>query len=120
MYDVNTYNTASNASGLGVLAGVNASSTIISLAVAVVSIVALWKIFEKAGIEGWKSIIRIYNMVVLFQLVDLNPWLLLLALIPCLGWIAIWILSIVAYVRLAKKMGQDSSAFIVFIAVLSP
>ncbi len=29
--------------------------------VAVFFIVCMWKIFEKAGVEGWKSIIPIYN-----------------------------------------------------------
>ena len=46
----------------------------------VVAIVAYWKIFTKAGEAGWKSLIPIYNSVVLFKIVGLNPWLLLLYL----------------------------------------
>lgn len=41
---------------------------IISLALMIVQIVALWKIFEKAGEKGWKSIIPIYNLYILFKM----------------------------------------------------
>ena len=32
-------------------------------------IVALWKIFTKAGEPGWKSIIPIYNIIMLLKIV---------------------------------------------------
>ena len=36
-----------------------------SLAFWVVSVVALWKVFEKAGEKGWKALIPVYNFWVL-------------------------------------------------------
>ena len=120
MYDFGTYDAATTTAGAGALAGMNAGSYIISLAYWVLSVVALWKIFEKAGIEGWKSIIPVYNIILVFKKVDLNPWLLLLFLIPCLGWIAVYVLTIVAYARLAKQMGQESGAFVILIIFFSP
>ena len=36
--------------------------TILSLAVAVLGVVAMWKIFEKAGEPGWAAIIPFYNL----------------------------------------------------------
>lgn len=39
-----------------------------SIAVYVLSIIAWWKIFEKAGEPGWKSLIPIYNLYVLYKL----------------------------------------------------
>ena len=113
MYDFGTYDTTSSFT-------VNPVSSIISLALWVLSIVALWKLFEKMGIEGWKSIIPIYNIVIVYKEVDLNPWLLLLLLVPCFGWIAVYVLSVIAYVRLAKKFGQDSTAFILLIIFIEP
>ena len=35
----------------------------IYLGFAIVQIIAMYKIFEKAGIEGWKAIIPIYNIL---------------------------------------------------------
>lgn len=41
---------------------------IISIAICILQIVALWKVFEKAGEAGWKSIIPIYNLYILFKI----------------------------------------------------
>ena len=53
-----------------------------SLAIAVLAIVAMWKIFTKAGEPGWASIIPIYNTYVLTKISGYNPILFLLFLIP--------------------------------------
>lgn len=37
-------------------------------------IVANWKIFEKAGEPGWKSIIPIYNIYIMFRIVNMESW----------------------------------------------
>ena len=40
-------------------------------------IIALWKIFEKAGVKGWKSLIPIYNFYCFLKIVGLSPlWVL--------------------------------------------
>ena len=36
-------------------------ATLIGLALTIVNIIALWKLFEKAGEESWKAVIPIYN-----------------------------------------------------------
>jgi len=73
-------------------AGGSALGTIIYLVIAVVAIVALWKIFTKAGEPGWASIIPFYNTFTLFKIAGLNPWLFLLLLIPFVNIvIAIWV-----------------------------
>lgn len=41
---------------------------ILSLAIVLASVVALWRIFEKAGAPGWASLIPLYNMHVLYKL----------------------------------------------------
>ena len=48
----------------------------------VLEIIGMWKIFVKAGIAGWKSIIPIYNLVLLFKLSGESPWLILLFFVP--------------------------------------
>lgn len=37
-------------------------------------VIANWKIFEKAGEAGWKSIIPIYNIYIMFKIVNMKNW----------------------------------------------
>lgn len=41
---------------------------VLSIIVAIVFVVGMWKMFVKAGEGGWASIIPIYNIYVLFQI----------------------------------------------------
>lgn len=52
------------------------------LIVLVVAIVAMWKVFVKAGEPGWASIIPLYNAYVMVKIAGLNPLLFLLFLVP--------------------------------------
>ena len=118
-YDYNYGQTVGT--GAGVLAGVSVIPiAIISLCMTVILIIALWKIFEKCGEEGWKSIVPIYNIITLFKIVGIAPWYIALALIPCVGPIIFTVFSIIAYIRLAKKFGKDSTGFILLIIFLAP
>ena len=57
----------------------------------IVNIVAFWQIFEKAGIPGWKSIIPVYNLLVLFDILGKPRYWFLFLLIPGLHiFIPIW------------------------------
>ncbi len=50
--------------------------------VGVVMLVASWKIFEKAGVAGWKSLVPFYNMYLLVQIVGKPTWWFLLMFVP--------------------------------------
>ena len=52
------------------------------IAVYVISVIAYWKIFTKAGEAGWKAIIPILNTYVMFKIAYGNGWRFLLLLIP--------------------------------------
>lgn len=83
---------------------------IVSLTIVILQVVAMWKIFTKAGEKGWKSIIPIYNIVILFKISGLSPWLIFVyfaAIIPFIGWIAIFALSVYQTNSLAKSFGKD-------------
>jgi hypothetical protein len=88
--------------------------TILSLAVAVLAIVAMWKIFEKAGEPGWAAIIPFYNLYVLFKITWGKGWNFLLLLIP----IANIVILIITMVKLAKAFGK-SGGFAVGLIFLS-
>ncbi|HML67984.1 MAG TPA: DUF5684 domain-containing protein [Clostridia bacterium] len=88
--------------------------TILSLALAVLGIVAMWKIFEKAGEPGWAAIIPFYNLYVLFKITWGNGWKFLFLLIP----IANIVFAIITMVKLAKAFGK-SGGFAVGLIFLS-
>ncbi len=89
------------------------------LVVYILVVIAMWKVFTKAGKPGWASLIPVYNMVVMYQIVGLNPWLLLLYLIPFVNWIAALVLSIMLNIKLAKVFGK-STGFAIGLIFLNP
>lgn len=79
-----------------------ASYSLVMLIIGVLSVVAMWKIFTKAGRPGIFSIIPLYNVIVLFQISGLSGWLVLLYLIP----VANIIVTCLFCSRLAKAFGK--------------
>lgn len=47
---------------------------IFCLITTVLTIIALWKVFTKAGEKGWKSLIPIYNAYILFKISGRSFW----------------------------------------------
>jgi len=88
--------------------------SLLGLAVAVLGIVAMWKIFEKAGEPGWAAIIPFYNLYILFKITWGNGWNFLLLLIP----LANIVFMIITMVKLAKAYGK-SGGFAVGLIFLS-
>ena len=76
---------------------------IVYLAIIVVMIAGMWKIFTKAGKPGWACIIPIYNVIVLLQIVGKPLWWIVLLLIPFVNFIVAIILAI----ELAKVFGKS-------------
>ncbi len=119
MYNTSYYSTYSYPSGYSNADVVAASSAILGvlmvylviiLAIAIVQIIAMWKLFTKAGEKGWKSIIPIYNVVILFKISGLSPWLILAylaAIIPFIGWLVPVALNAVLAYKLAKAFNKD-------------
>ena len=82
--------------------------------VAIINIAAFWRIFEKAGKSGWASIIPIYNIIILLEIVGKPWWWILLLLVPVVNVIfSIWIVNL-----LAKSFGK-SEGFTVGLIFLS-
>ncbi|HEY9114973.1 MAG TPA: DUF5684 domain-containing protein [Bacteroidales bacterium] len=72
--------------------------------VAIICIAAIWRIFEKAGKPGWASLIPIYNILMLLEIIG-KPWwwLLLMAFVPVANIIfAIWTINL-----LSKSFGKS-------------
>ena len=99
----------------GVIAGTLATFSLammfISLAITILTVIANWKIFVKAGKPGWAALIPIYNLVVLYQVAGVSPWLILLLLfvgVPIVGPLIALGLSIYLMVQLANAFGKGT------------
>ncbi len=66
------------------------------------------KVAQKLGFENtWHAWVPILSTIQLFKMGDKNPWLILLVLIPGLGEIALLVLTIIIYCRIAEKLGYE-------------
>lgn len=88
---------------------------IVALAISIFSIVCMWKVFKKAGKEGWASLIPIYNIIVLIQIAGVPMWYIALFFVPIGNIVVLFLI----YIELAKKFGQ-SPAFGVGLVFLNP
>jgi hypothetical protein len=75
---------------------------IIYLAILVLMIASMWKVFVKAGKPGWAAIVPIYNIVVLLQIANKPIWWIILYCIPIVNFI----IMIIVFVALAKAFGK--------------
>lgn len=113
-----TYNYNFNSSD-ALLGGMLAGYLIAFLVIYVLAVIAMWKIFTKAGKPGWASLIPVYNIIVMYQIVGLNPLLVILLFIPFINGIAAIILSIIQCIRLSKAFGKGTG-FTLGLIFLSP
>jgi hypothetical protein len=69
----------------------------------IITVESQWKIYKKAGWEGWTSIVPFYNIIVLLDIVGKPAWWIILLLVPGVNIIfAIWIVNL-----LSKSFGKD-------------
>lgn len=79
-----------------------AASGLICLVVGLIMIVAIWKVFSKAGQPGWAVIIPIYNLYIMCKIAGRPGWWVLLMLIPLVNFIII----IILLVDISKSFGK--------------
>lgn len=121
---------------VGMIMGLGAAFFVVALIVGILTIIAMWKIFTKAGEAGWKSIIPIYNAYILFKICWETKYFWILFLVAFLGGflsglipaiatvvtIIAGIIEIVIYiildVKLAKAFGKGTG-FAVGIVLLN-
>ena len=75
---------------------------IISLAIAILMIAAMWRVFSKAGEPGWASIIPIYNIYIMCKVAGRPGWWVLLMFIPLVNLI----IAIILNIDIAKNFGK--------------
>lgn len=87
----------------------------VGLFISIISVISMWVLFQKAGKPGWASLIPIYNIIVMVEIVG-KPMIWILWLIfPCTSiFFSIWLLNL-----FVKSFGK-SEGFTVGIIFLSP
>ncbi|MGB0152905.1 MAG: DUF5684 domain-containing protein [Verrucomicrobiales bacterium] len=105
-------NDAAAAAAAGAAVVVN----LISLVVGVIVIIAMWKVFSKAGKPGWAAIVPIYNVIVLLEVIGRPVWWVVLFFIPFVNIVIAFITSI----DLAKSFGKGAGFGIglIFLSVI--
>jgi hypothetical protein len=101
-----------NSSGVGI----GLFGALFCLLIVVVMVAALWKVFTKAGQPGWASIVPIYNLIILLNIVGKPLWWIILLMIPLVNIYAMFSIAI----GLAKSF-EKSTGFgigLVFLSVV--
>lgn len=86
------------------LAAMMSVVAVISLIIAVIGIVIMWKVNTKAGQPGWAAIIPIYNIYVWLKIAGRPGWWILLMLIPFVNVV----MSLIVSIDIAKSFAKDS------------
>ena len=97
------YSSDYSSGGGGIFAALGLGFFIFYLAIIVLMIASMWKVFEKAGKPGWAAIIPIYNIYIMIEIVGKPTIWLLWCLIPCVNIVfSIWL-----YNLMSKSFGKE-------------
>jgi len=77
---------------------------LVFIAIFVVAIAGMWKMFEKAGQPGWGCLIPIYNIVLMVRIAGKPDIWILFMLIPLVNLV----FSILLAIEIAKRFGQGT------------
>jgi hypothetical protein len=95
--------------------GLGTGETLVVLAILILMIAAVWKVFTKAGQPGWAVLIPIYNAIVWLRVCGKPGWWFILLLIPVVNFI----ITLLASLGMAKNFGK-SAAFGIGLWLLGP
>ncbi len=106
--DINNLDSFNNAiNSFSFFNGFGLITLIISCIISLLFIISLWKIFKKAGRNGWEAIVPIYNLYVLLEIGGQKGVLVFFALIPIVGFIIVLIFEIKAIIELSRRFGKS-------------
>jgi magnesium-transporting ATPase (P-type) len=92
-----------DAAAMAAMAGFGMVMFAIWFGVMILMIVAMWKLFTKAGQPGWASIIPIYNLYVLLQVAGKPGWWVLLFFIPFVNIV----IAFIMWHEISKAFGKE-------------
>ena len=91
--------------GVGLVGGLLGGGFLLFMAAFMLLMVAsMWKVFVKAGKPGWASLIPIYNIIVMLEIIGKPIWWIVGFFIPFVNFIAAFLVLI----PLAEKFGKGT------------
>jgi hypothetical protein len=76
----------------------------VGLAIALMMIASMWKVFTKAGQPGWAVLVPVYNIVILLKITGKPMWWLAFFFVP----VANFVVMIMIVIALAKSFGKST------------
>ena len=74
------------------------------IALVVLAIVGVWKVFTKAGHPGWAAFVPFYNVYIMLKIAGRPGWWLLLFLVPVVNVV----IAIIMSIDIAKAFGKGT------------
>jgi hypothetical protein len=78
---------------------------VVWLALVILMVASMWRVFTKAGQPGWASIIPIYNLYILCKAAGKPGWWVILLFIPFVNFLILIFLCIAIAERFGKGAG---------------
>ena len=100
--------------GGAALLGMGLIFFLVGMAVAVVFIIGMWKVFTKAGQPGWAILIPIYNIYILLKIAGRPGWWVILCCIPLVNVVV----GILVAIDVAKSFGQSAAFGVILLFLL--
>lgn len=95
----------------------------LGIALMILEIVAMWRVFQKAGEPGWASLVPFYNSWTMAKVAGKPGWwglFPLLCFVPVLGGLAALIISIVLCVLIARNFGKSDAFGVIGLWLFGP
>lgn len=65
-------------------------------------------IYKKAHKRAWAPFVPIYRNIVMLKICGMSPWWLLLLLVPVVGWVLLFVVSVASKFMLAESFGKGT------------
>ena len=76
--------------------------SLILIPIAIIKCVAYYRLFEKAGVQGWKALVPVYNLIEVQKVIGKPLWWVALMVVPIIN---VFILFAI-YIEIIKTFGQ--------------
>jgi hypothetical protein len=96
--------TTDSSTSSGAAVGIIVVAVVLYVAVAVIVIASMWRLFNKSGQKGWTAIVPILNTLVLLKVVHKELWWIILLFIPCVNIVVL----VIVYFGLAEAFGKGA------------
>jgi signal peptidase I len=88
-------------------------------AIIIATVAGLWKIFEKAGEQGWKALVPVYNYYIWLKILKRPWWWVFILIIPGVGFMMMMVMAGITSLAMQKKKEFDLAAACIALVALA-